>query len=56
MAKIRLTDKCAASITAPAGARLEVFDQHPQGAGLMLRVTHAGVKTWMVAKLVRDNG
>ncbi len=48
MAKIRLTDKYVASITAPAGTRLEVFDQHPQGAGLMLRVTHAGVKTWMV--------
>lgn len=48
MARIRLTDKYVAAITAPAGTRLEVFDQHPQGAGLMLRVTDAGMKTWMV--------
>lgn len=48
MAKVRLTDKYVAAITAPAGTRLEVFDQHPQGAGLMLRVTDAGLKAWMV--------
>lgn len=48
MAKVRLTDKYVAAITAPAGKRLEVFDQHPHGAGLMLRVTDAGLKTWMV--------
>lgn len=48
MAKVRLTDKYVAAITAPAGKRLEVFDQHPMGAGLMLRVTDAGLKTWMV--------
>jgi integrase len=48
MAKVRLTDKYVAAITAPAGTRLEVFDQHPQGAGLMLRVTPAGLKAWMV--------
>ena len=48
MAKVRLTDKYVAAITAPDGERLEVFDQHPQGAGLMLRVTDAGLKTWMV--------
>lgn len=48
MAKVRLTDKYVAAISAAEGARLEVFDQHPQGAGLMLRVTDAGTKTWMV--------
>lgn len=48
MAKVRLTDKYVAAITAASGTRLEVFDQHPQGAGLMLRVTDAGKKTWMV--------
>jgi integrase len=48
MAKVRLTDKYVAAISVSAGTRLEVFDQHPQGAGLMLRVTSAGLKTWMV--------
>lgn len=48
MAKVRLTDKYVAAISAAEGTRLEVFDQHPQGAGLMLRVTDAGLKTWMV--------
>lgn len=48
MAKVRLTDKYVAAISAAEGSRLEVFDQHPQGAGLMLRVTDAGLKTWMV--------
>lgn len=48
MAKVRLTDKYVTAITAPKGERLEVFDQHPLGAGLMLRVTDAGKKTWMV--------
>ncbi len=46
--KVRLTDKFVAAVTAPAATRLEVFDQHPQGAGLMLRVTSKGQKTWMV--------
>lgn len=48
MAKVRLTDKYVAAVKAAAGTRIEVFDQHPQGAGLMLRVTDAGLKTWMV--------
>ncbi len=48
MAKVRLTDKYVAAVSAASGSRLEVFDQHPQGAGLMLRVTDAGKKTWMV--------
>ena len=48
MAKERLTDKYVAAVTAAAGTRLEVFDQHPLGAGLMLRVTPNGQKTWMV--------
>lgn len=54
MAKVRLTDKYVAAITAPAGKRLEVFDQHPMGAGLMLRVTDAGLKTWMVRYRTAD--
>ena len=48
MAKVRLTDKYVAAITALAGQRLEVFDQHPQGARLMLRVTDTGRKAWQV--------
>lgn len=48
MSKVKLTDRYVATITAEPGKRLEVFDQHLMGAGLMLRVTDTGRKTWMV--------
>lgn len=48
MSKVKLTDRYVATITAEAGKRLEVFDQHVMGAGLMLRVTDSGRKVWMV--------
>lgn len=48
MSKVKLTDRYVATVTAEPGKRLEVFDQHLMGAGLMLRVTEAGRKTWMV--------
>ena len=48
MSKVKLTDRYVATITAEPGKRLEVFDQHLMGAGLMLRVTDTGRKVWMV--------
>ena len=48
MSKVKLTDRYVATIAAEPGKRLEVFDQHLMGAGLMLRVTDAGRKVWMV--------
>jgi integrase len=48
MARVRLTDRYVGAISAPQGRRLEIFDQHPQGAGLMLRVADTGRKIWMV--------
>lgn len=48
MSKVKLTDRYVATITAEPGKRLEVFDQHLMGAGLMLRVTDTGRKIWMV--------
>lgn len=48
MAKVRLTDRYVGTISAPHGRRLEIFDQHPQGAGLILRVADTGRKIWMV--------
>lgn len=48
MSKVKLTDRYVATITAERGKRLEIFDQHLMGAGLMLRVTDTGRKVWMV--------
>lgn len=48
MSKVKLTDRYVATIAAEPGKRLEVFDQHLMGAGLMLRVTDTGRKIWMV--------
>lgn len=48
MSKVKLTDRYVSTVTAEPGKRLEIFDQHLMGAGLMLRVTEAGRKTWMV--------
>ncbi|WP_309629494.1 integrase arm-type DNA-binding domain-containing protein [Brevundimonas sp.] len=48
MSKVKLTDRYVATVTAERGKRLEVFDQHVMGAGLMLRVTDTGRKVWMV--------
>lgn len=48
MSKVKLTDRYVATIKAEPGKRLEIFDQHLMGAGLMLRVTDAGRKIWMV--------
>ena len=44
MAKARLTDRFVASISAPPGSRLDVYDENPLGAGLMLRVSQTGRK------------
>ncbi|MDQ8028629.1 MAG: integrase arm-type DNA-binding domain-containing protein, partial [Brevundimonas sp.] len=41
-----MTDKIVASLTAPKGSRLEVFDENPMGAGLLLRVSDTGRKAW----------
>jgi len=46
MAKARLTDRFVASISAPPGSRLDVYDENPLGAGLMLRVSQTGRKAW----------
>lgn len=46
MPKVRLTDKYVASISAPPGMRLDIFDENPLGAGLMLRVSDTGRKAW----------
>ncbi len=48
MSKVKLTDRYVATITAATGKRVEIFDQHLMGAGLMLRVTDTGRKVWMV--------
>jgi hypothetical protein len=48
MAKVRLTDKYVASISAPPGTRLDVYDVNPLGAGLMLRVSETGRKSWTI--------
>jgi integrase len=42
----KLTDKYVASVSAPPGKRLDLFDQ--QINGLILRVTDQGRKTWVV--------
>lgn len=52
--KVELTDKFLASVQAKDGERLEIFDQHRKAAGLMLRVTDAGVKTWAVRYRTTD--
>ncbi|AYG95792.1 site-specific integrase [Brevundimonas naejangsanensis] len=46
MPKVRLTDKFVASVSAPPGKRLDVHDENPRGAGLMLRVSETGRKAW----------
>lgn len=48
MSKVKLTDRYVATVSVEPGKRLEVFDQHVMGAGLILRVTDTGRKTWMV--------
>lgn len=54
MSKVKLTDRYVASVTAEPGKRLEIFDQHLMGAGLMLRVTDTGRKVWMVRYRTED--
>lgn len=46
MSKARMTDKFVASVANPTGQRLEIFDEHPNGAGLILRVAARGRKSW----------
>ena len=48
MAKVRLTDKYVASISASSGTRLDIYDENPLGAGLMLRVSESGRKSWTI--------
>jgi len=46
--KVRLTDKSVAAAIALAGKRLELSDDHPHAAGLILRVNATGRKSWFV--------
>lgn len=52
MASVRLTDKAVAAAKAEAGKRLELFDL--ACPGLILRVTDAGRKTWVVRYRTKD--
>ena len=54
MPKVRLTDKFVASVVAPARARIEIYDENPLGAGLMLRVSETGRKTWAIRYRTED--
>ncbi len=54
MPKVRLTDKFVASVVAPARARIEIYDENPIGAGLMLRVSETGRKTWAIRYRTED--
>lgn len=54
MPKVRLTDKYVASISAPSGKRLDVYDENPLGAGLMLRVSETGRKSWTIRYRTED--
>ncbi|MGO4408576.1 MULTISPECIES: tyrosine-type recombinase/integrase [unclassified Brevundimonas] len=54
MPKVRLTDKYVASIAAPSGMRLDIFDENPLGAGLMLRVSETGRKSWTLRYRTED--
>lgn len=48
MSKVRLTDRYVASVSAPPGRRTDIFDDNPLGAGLILRVSQTGRKSWVV--------
>lgn len=48
MSKVRLTDRYVASVSAPPGGRTDIFDDNPLGAGLILRVSQTGRKSWVV--------
>jgi integrase len=52
MASVRLTEKYVKAAAAPKGKRIEVFDQ--QVAGLVLRVTDQGRKTWVLRYRTED--
>lgn len=54
MPKVRLTDRYVASVSAPPGTRLELFDDNPLGAGLMLRVSDKGRKSWTLRYWTED--
>lgn len=54
MPKVRLTDKYVASITAPPGSRLDIYDENPLGAGLLLRVSDTGRKAWTLRYRTED--
>ncbi|MFE9083114.1 tyrosine-type recombinase/integrase [Brevundimonas sp. NPDC003935] len=54
MPKVRLTDKFVASVSAPPGTRLDIHDENPLGAGLMLRVSVTGRKAWTLRYLTED--
>lgn len=54
MPKVRLTDKYVASVSAPQGTRLEIHDENPLGAGLMLRVSQTGRKAWTFRYTTED--
>ena len=46
MANPTLTDNFIKTLTAPAGKRVEIFDQ--KISGLVLRVSSKGRKTWVL--------
>lgn len=48
MPKVRLTDRYVAAVSAPPGRRTDIFDDNPLGAGLILRVSQTGRKSWVV--------
>lgn len=54
MPKVRLTDKYVASVSAAQGTRLEIHDENPLGAGLMLRVSETGRKAWTLRYTTED--
>ncbi|MGV9010591.1 tyrosine-type recombinase/integrase [Brevundimonas sp.] len=43
-----MTDKSVAAVTAPQRSRMELCDDHPHAAGLILRVSATGRKSWLV--------
>lgn len=53
--KVELSDPFVASASVPPGGkRLEVFDAHRRADGLMLQISAAGVKVWVVRYRTKD--
>jgi len=54
VARKRLTQHFVQTVRPPKSGQLEFFDDHPQGGGVGLRVSHGGKKTWFI--LYRQHG